>query len=78
MASTCSHAGPAPEAYLALLEQRPPEIVVDGRKTLDVDFDVGKLHAGLIPISSDANETSKLFFRFSLTLYPAATHEVDI
>ncbi|KAF8335897.1 alpha/beta-hydrolase [Cantharellus anzutake] len=37
---------------------------VDGKKIPDVDFDVGPSWAGLMPISSDKNETRKLFFWF--------------
>ncbi|KAK0191664.1 alpha/beta-hydrolase [Armillaria mellea] len=38
--------------------------LVDGARIPEVDFDVGPSWAGLMPISSDPNETRKLFFWF--------------
>lgn len=40
------------------------EFVVNGSAIPDVDFDVGESYAGLLPISSAANETRQLFFWF--------------
>ncbi|KAF8812659.1 alpha/beta-hydrolase [Phlegmacium glaucopus] len=40
------------------------EFFVDGTTIPDVDFDVGPSWAGLLPISSDPNETRQLFFWF--------------
>ncbi|KAL0580210.1 hypothetical protein V5O48_001803 [Marasmius crinis-equi] len=40
------------------------EFFVDGTSIPEVDFDVGPSWSGLIPISSNANETRKLFFWF--------------
>jgi len=37
---------------------------VDGATIPDVDFDAGPSYSGLMPISSDPNETRKLFFWF--------------
>lgn len=54
------------------------KFVVDGTKIPDVDFDVGESYAGLVPISSAANETRKLFFWFFPSANPAATDEIVI
>ncbi|KAJ7618473.1 alpha/beta-hydrolase [Roridomyces roridus] len=43
---------------------RASEFFVDGATIPEVDFDVGPSWAGLLPISSNANETRKLFFWF--------------
>ncbi|EIW62224.1 alpha/beta-hydrolase [Trametes versicolor FP-101664 SS1] len=43
---------------------RASEFYVDGTTIPDVDFDVGPSWSGLLPISSDPNETRKLFFWF--------------
>ncbi|KAI0637548.1 alpha/beta-hydrolase [Trametes polyzona] len=43
---------------------RASEFYVDGTTIPDVDWDVGPSWSGLIPISSDPNETRKLFFWF--------------
>ncbi|KAJ3773603.1 alpha/beta-hydrolase [Lentinula raphanica] len=40
------------------------EFWVDGSNFPEVDFDIGPSWAGLLPISSDPNETRKLFFWF--------------
>jgi len=40
------------------------EFYVDGKSIPEVDFDVGPSWSGLLPISSNANETRKLFFWF--------------
>ncbi|KAK7023508.1 hypothetical protein VNI00_016726 [Paramarasmius palmivorus] len=40
------------------------EFFVDGTTIPEVDFDIGPSWAGLLPISSDPNETRKLFFWF--------------
>lgn len=45
------------------------EFYVDGKGIPDVDFDVGPSWAGLLPISSKANETRKVFFVPSLFIY---------
>uniref|UniRef100_A0A0W0FQN8 Carboxypeptidase n=1 Tax=Moniliophthora roreri TaxID=221103 RepID=A0A0W0FQN8_MONRR len=43
---------------------RASEFYVDGTTIPEVDFDVGPSWSGLLPISSDPNETRKLFFWF--------------
>ncbi|EJF60058.1 alpha/beta-hydrolase [Dichomitus squalens] len=45
-------------------DPRASQFYVDGTTIPDVDFDVGPSWSGLIPISSDPNETRKLFFWF--------------
>ena len=44
----------------------------------DVDFDIGESYAGLLPISSHANETSELYFWFFPSLNPNSTDEITI
>ncbi|KAI0771695.1 alpha/beta-hydrolase [Trametes elegans] len=43
---------------------RASEFYVDGKSIPDVNWDVGPSWSGLLPISSDPNETRKLFFWF--------------
>ena len=38
------------------------EFVVDGKGIPEVDFDIGESYAGLLPISSSADKTRKLYF----------------
>ncbi|KAJ8093187.1 hypothetical protein PM082_020672 [Marasmius tenuissimus] len=45
-------------------DPRASEFFVDGNSIPEVDFDVGPSWSGLIPISSDPDETRKLFFWF--------------
>jgi carboxypeptidase D len=52
--------------------------VVNGTGIPDVDFDVGESYAGLLPISSNAKEESKLWFWFFPTKNPAAGEEILI
>jgi len=40
------------------------QFYVDGAHLPEVDFDIGPSWAGLLPISSNANETRELFFWF--------------
>ena len=51
---------------------------MDGDSIPDVKFDIGESYAGLLPISSRHNETSKLFFWFVPTENPAASDEILI
>jgi len=51
---------------------------VNGSAIPDVDFDVGESYAGLLPISSAANETRKLYFWFFPSTNPAASDEITI
>ncbi len=41
------------------------EFVVNGTGIPDVPFDIGESYAGLLPISSAANETRELFFWYA-------------
>jgi carboxypeptidase D len=43
---------------------RASQFYVDGAHIPEVDFDIGPSWAGLLPISSNANETRELFFWF--------------
>ena len=45
--------------------RRRIEFAVDGTAIPDVDFDIGESYAGLLPISSAANETRQLFFWYA-------------
>ncbi|KAI9719041.1 MAG: hypothetical protein M1812_003671 [Candelaria pacifica] len=51
---------------------------VNGTGIPDVNFDVGESYAGLLPISSAPNETSKLYFWFFPSANPAASDEITI
>lgn len=44
----------------------------------DVPFDIGESYAGLLPISSAADETRELFFWFFPSTNPAANKEINI
>lgn len=46
------------------LNSKSRKFVVNGTGVPDVDFDLGESYAGLLPISSNANETRKLYFWF--------------
>ncbi|QRV80164.1 Serine carboxypeptidase [Ceratobasidium sp. AG-Ba] len=52
------------------------DFLVDGTKIPDVDFDVGPSWAGLMPISSNVNETRKLFFWFWPTTNAQYTNDL--
>lgn len=52
--------------------------VVNGSAIPLVDFDVGESYAGLLPISSAANETRELFFWFFPSANPAACSELTV
>jgi hypothetical protein len=63
------------------LEQAPLtylEFVVNGAAIPEVNFDIGESYAGLLPISSKANETSKLYFWFVPSENPKAKKEILI
>ncbi len=44
----------------------------------EVNFDIGESYAGLLPISSALNETSKLYFWFFPSSNPSASDEITI
>ena len=54
------------------------KFAVDGTKIPDVPFDIGESYAGLLPISSQTNETRKLYFWYFPSENPAAEDEVSI
>ena len=54
------------------------EFVVNSTGIPDVPFDIGESYAGLLPISSDPNETRELFFWFFPSTNPAAADEIAI
>ena len=60
------------------LNNATQQFVVNGSAIPDVDFDVGESYAGLLPVSSAANETKKLFFWFFPSTNPNATDEITI
>ncbi|CAK5262124.1 unnamed protein product [Mycena citricolor] len=49
---------------ITFTDPRASQFYVDGTSIPEVDFDVGPSWSGLLPISSDPNETRKLFFWF--------------
>ncbi|QRW08961.1 Serine carboxypeptidase [Ceratobasidium sp. AG-Ba] len=51
-------------ASITFSNPKANDFLVDGTKIPDVDFDVGPSWSGLMPISSNLNETRKLFFWF--------------
>ena len=51
---------------------------VDGSAIPDVPFDIGESYAGLLPISSKANETQELYFWYFPSTNPAAGDEITI
>ena len=51
---------------------------MNGSAIPDVNFDIGESYAGLLPISSNANETSELYFWFVPTENPDACDEILI
>ncbi|KAG8529478.1 uncharacterized protein KY384_006115 [Bacidia gigantensis] len=67
----------------AQVERRAPtenasKFSVDGTGIPDVPFDIGESYAGLLPISSDSNETRQLYFWYFPSGNPAAEDEITI
>lgn len=54
------------------------EFAVNGSAIPDVDFDIGESYAGLLPISSKANETRELYFWYFPSTNPLAEDEITI
>ena len=54
------------------------EFAVNGSAIPDVDFDVGESYAGLLPISSKANETRELYFWYFPSTNPLAGDKITI
>lgn len=55
-----------------------PEFAVNGAGIPDVNFDIGESYAGLLPISTNVNETRQLYFWFFPSTNPAASDEITI
>ena len=76
-----AHAHPEPSTHKRA-SQSPNDAIqkfaVNGSAIPDVDFDIGDSYAGLVPISSAANETRQLFFWFFPSSNPLAADEVVI
>lgn len=55
---------PKPEKHASspFLNAKSRKFVVNGTAVPEIDFDIGESYAGLLPISSRANETRKLYF----------------
>lgn len=51
---------------------------MNGSGIPDVDFDIGESYAGLLPISSNAGETSELYFWFVPSENPQCKKEILI
>ncbi|KAK0635746.1 Alpha/Beta hydrolase protein [Bombardia bombarda] len=60
------------------LNANTTKFAVNGTGIPDVDFDVGESYAGSLPISSDPDEDSNLFFWFFPSKNPAAEKEILI
>lgn len=60
------------------LNEKSKPFAVNGTNFPLLDFDIGESYAGLLPISSQANETRKLFFWFFPSKNPASTDEIAI
>lgn len=58
------------------LNNATQKFVVNGTGLPDVPFDIGESYAGLLPISSAANETRQLYFWFFPTTNPAAGDQI--
>lgn len=56
----------------------PADFVVNGTAVPEVDFDIGESYAGLLPITSNPNDTQKLFFWYFPSENPAASNEITI
>lgn len=63
---------------MRFLNANTTKFAVDGKNIPDVDFDAGESYAGLLPISSDPNEDSNLFFWFFPSTNPVAEKEILI
>ena len=62
----------------SFLTSKTKKFAVDGTAIPDVDFDIGESYAGLLPISSDPNETRELFFWFFPTTNVNKSEEIAI
>ncbi|MCJ1339407.1 hypothetical protein MMC09_004696 [Bachmanniomyces sp. S44760] len=60
------------------LNKNSKKFAVDGTAIPDVPFDIGESYAGLLPISSQKNETRELYFWFFPSENPDACDEITI
>lgn len=60
------------------LNKRSEEFVIDRYNFPYVPFDIGESYGGLLPVSSNPNDTQKLYFWFSPSENPAASNEITI
>ncbi|KAL9060436.1 MAG: hypothetical protein Q9162_000609 [Coniocarpon cinnabarinum] len=60
------------------LNPNSQKFVVDGTAIPEVGFDIGESYAGLLPISSDPNESRQLYFWFFPSSNPAAENEIAV
>lgn len=56
----------------------PADFAVNGTAVPEVDFDLGESYAGLLPITSDPNDSQRLFFWYFPSKNPAAADEITI
>ncbi|KAI3392459.1 hypothetical protein diail_5675, partial [Diaporthe ilicicola] len=62
----------------SFLNKRADEFVIDRNNFPYVPFDIGESYGGLLPVSSNPNDTQKLYFWFSPSENPAASNEITI
>ncbi|KLJ11569.1 carboxypeptidase D [Blastomyces silverae] len=60
------------------LNEKSRVFLLNGGNIPDVPFDIGEAYAGLLPISSDPQESRKLYFWFMPSSNPLAIDEVTI
>ncbi|KAH8757269.1 carboxypeptidase 4 [Diaporthe sp. PMI_573] len=60
------------------LNKRSEEFVIDRYNFPYVPFDIGESYGGLLPVSSNPNDTQKLYFWFSPSENPVASNEITI
>lgn len=60
------------------LNKKSEEFVIDRYNFPYVPFDIGESYGGLLPVSSNPNDTQKLYFWFSPSENPAASNEITI
>ncbi|KAF2795551.1 carboxypeptidase cpdS precursor [Melanomma pulvis-pyrius CBS 109.77] len=78
-AQTQRHAKRATEPII-VQNEKTAKFAVNGSAGAipDVNFDIGESYAGLLPISSTANESSELYFWFFPSANPDADEEITI
>lgn len=84
LAWICAVVGAAPHSSLpglvprSSLNRTRSDFVVNGSALPEVDFDVGESYAGLLPISSNANDSRQLYFWYFPSSNPKASDEITI